>query len=327
MLSVSTCPRALLSCQPEVHLWQLRAMQACLICVQEAAKGLRMSMRMGRHRTPAQSQWTSLGGRDYPDHAYMAMCLTVKDQNRDILEWVEHHLSLGIGKIYIYDHNSEVPMIRELYPLVDAGVLEYHYYKEFKHPSNFPQTYVYEMCLQKHARSHRWMGFWDADEFLLINSKQGKDVRTLLPAFESFGGVAINVRVLGSSGHQERPASGTTLTNYVSCLPLTHPDNLHVKIIVQTEYIVGPAVNPHEFRFQRGKFAVSTMFEKVHGPKSKVVDRETFIIHHYATKSRSEFQEHIARGSASGVVGKTIEFLEWADNESKDTCTDALKSR
>ena len=61
------------------------------------------------------------------------------------------------------------------------------------------------------------------------------------------------------------------------------------------------------------------------GFKTETVDRDVFIIHHYATKSREEFERHMTRGSAHGHNIKTIHFLEWADKESTETCTDALE--
>ena len=61
--------------------------------------------------------------------AYVAMCLIVKDQPRDVMEWVQYHRSIGADKFYIYDHNSSVPLVKELYPLVNAGVVEYRYFR------------------------------------------------------------------------------------------------------------------------------------------------------------------------------------------------------
>jgi len=44
---------------------------------------------------------------EYPD-GYMAICAIVKNQHRDIREWLEYHRWLGIKKIYVYDNNSTV---------------------------------------------------------------------------------------------------------------------------------------------------------------------------------------------------------------------------
>jgi hypothetical protein len=60
---------------------------------------------------------------------YFAVCTVVKDQNTDILEWALYHHMIGASKIYVFDNNSTMPMIRELHPLVEAGVVEYVYFR------------------------------------------------------------------------------------------------------------------------------------------------------------------------------------------------------
>ena len=60
---------------------------------------------------------------------YFAVCTVVKDQNTDILEWALYHHMIGASKIYVFDNNSTMPMIRELHPLAEAGVVEYVYFR------------------------------------------------------------------------------------------------------------------------------------------------------------------------------------------------------
>lgn len=44
---------------------------------------------------------------EFPD-GYMAICAIVKNQHKDIREWLEYHRWLGVQKVYIYDNNSTV---------------------------------------------------------------------------------------------------------------------------------------------------------------------------------------------------------------------------
>lgn len=39
---------------------------------------------------------------------YVAVCVIVKNQHRDIREWLEYHRWLGVSKVYVYDNNSTV---------------------------------------------------------------------------------------------------------------------------------------------------------------------------------------------------------------------------
>ena len=56
-----------------------------------------------------------------PQQAYLAMCLGVKDQNEDLWEWIEYHRSIGVGKFYVYDDNSTVPVANALQDLIQEG--------------------------------------------------------------------------------------------------------------------------------------------------------------------------------------------------------------
>jgi hypothetical protein len=47
------------------------------------------------------------GPGDFPE-GYLAICVIVKNQHRDIREWLEYHRWLGVQKVYLYDNNSSV---------------------------------------------------------------------------------------------------------------------------------------------------------------------------------------------------------------------------
>eukprot|EP00884_Botryococcus_braunii_P016179 jgi/Botrbrau1/3244/Bobra.174_1s0016.1 len=93
------------------------------------------------------------------DDGYFAICLIVKDQGPDILEWIEYHRFIGASKFYIFDHNSSVPMIRDLHHLVHSGLVEYEYITEFSAKDVYVQTYVYNQCMQDIGprNGHSWM--------------------------------------------------------------------------------------------------------------------------------------------------------------------------
>jgi len=62
-------------------------------------------------------------------HSYVAICAIAKDQPEDIVEWALYHLMIGVERIYIFDHNSTVPLINVLYPMVNSGNISYSYFK------------------------------------------------------------------------------------------------------------------------------------------------------------------------------------------------------
>lgn len=46
----------------------------------------------------------------YPE-GYVAICAIVKNQHKDLREWIEYHKWIGVSKIYIYDNNSTVTLV------------------------------------------------------------------------------------------------------------------------------------------------------------------------------------------------------------------------
>jgi hypothetical protein len=55
------------------------------------------------------------------------------------------------------------------------------------------------------------------------------DINTFLQLYASYGGLAVNWVIFGSSGHAARPRGGV-LVNYHACLPDQQEQNTHVKV-------------------------------------------------------------------------------------------------
>ena len=97
---------------------------------------------------------------------YLAICISVKDQNRDIREWIEYHEQLGVSAFYIVDNNSKVPLLPYISDFVERGLVDYELLQDFQHPTNKAQPYVYDRCLAEHGQKHKFIGFVDAGERL-----------------------------------------------------------------------------------------------------------------------------------------------------------------
>ncbi len=119
--------------------------------------------------------------------------------------------------------------------------------------TRFPQLYVYDICLTRFGDYHQWMAFLDPDEFLVLQPRAAaeglpeflqvngcKCCRTISlsfpncnarkigaacvslkhkfwwQAYDQHGGLAVNLRIFGSSGYQTRPKGGI-LRNYIKC--------------------------------------------------------------------------------------------------------------
>jgi hypothetical protein len=59
---------------------------------------------------------------------YVGICAVAKDQPDDIREWVEYHRWLGVGRIYLYDNRSKLPMGAAVMDYIKSGFVEYQYF-------------------------------------------------------------------------------------------------------------------------------------------------------------------------------------------------------
>ena len=255
---------------------------------------------------------------------YFAICVSAKDQHEDINEWIEYHELLGAGKIYVYDDSSNPPMLAQVKSYIQSGLVEYHFIGQGNHSSiPRPQLYVYDQCIMRYRSKHQFIAFIDVDEFLFIRDPSVANMPALLHEYEDYGGLAVNWVQFGSSGHIHRPRGGA-LANFWKCLPLQHPENLHIKTIANTLYVEAASDDPHHFNYTEGKVAVNENFVPVDGSRTATNQISRVALYHYVTKSLDEYQSKIGRGSAMKNF-KTIEFFEGVEQEAVDECREAMQ--
>lgn len=251
-----------------------------------------------------------LAYREDSEAPNVAICSVVKNQAEDIVEWVLYHMMLGVGVIYIFDHNSTTPMVNELLPFIKTGNVVYQYFKQVPLSSKLnPQLWAYQQCINAYWDRHHFIAFIDADEFIVINKGYGdQSLPTFLKKFESFGALGINWRVMGSDNHTSRP-SGGALENYLSCFPQSETSiQRHIKSIVNTKFNATVSLDPHHFAIS-GANTVDAFGETIDGPFHDKIPLEPIALQHYLFKSREDFNRKSQRGSGDGGQ-KTMEFFE-----------------
>lgn len=223
-------------------------------------------------------------------HSYFAICAIVK--NEDYLsEWIEYHRRLGCGKFYLFDDNSSVPLIGSIDKYVKSGLVDYNF-GDFSYLMK-PQIMTYNLCLQNYRKRHRFIGFLDADEFIVIVNKTQK-IPDVLRHYEPYGGVALQWKMFGSSGHQKRPEGGV-LKNYNKC-----GSNIHIKTIANTDYVDRCASSVHEFYYRDRYFTVLTNHTKIKGCYNYGPPQyDVMYLNHYNVKSWEDFLRKVARGKAN----------------------------
>lgn len=258
--------------------------------------------------------------------SYVAACLVVRDEHDYIVEWVNHHLSLDIHPIYLYDHQSIPPLDEFLKQYIVDGRVVYERLDQKGHVDGLsPQLYAYEQCLRDHGPDHHWLVFMDVDEFLIFrNTHPIQSLPAFLPEFEKYSALAVHWILFGSSGHDTKPLR-SVLRSYIRCLPLKHTHHLFVKSIVNTRCTVGTADSPHSFRYNCSNPAVRTDTSPIEGATASdfpVHDR--LVIHHYATKSVEDFELKILKGSGMRRQ-RGWEYFYFVDGWSTEFNFDGLK--
>lgn len=253
---------------------------------------------------------------------YVAICAVAKDQHEDIREWIEYHKWLGFQKIYLYDNNSTSPLALSIADYMTAGLVEYTYFTGVHRKSNLfkstNQAYAYRDCNRRFGHRHRFLAFIDVDEFIVFTDKK-VNLTGFFKQYESYGGLAMNWVMFGSSGHQKRPTGGV-LGSYTSCLPLNHTENRHVKVVANTAFFKDIGHDPHTIQHRDDKaYTVNENFQRVQGPFSKPTHSRV-ALYHYVLKSREDYQQKMERGSAAGNH-KRITFFENLDAQCTERCT------
>ena len=239
---------------------------------------------------------------------YASLCAIIKDEDRDIREWLAYHLAIGFEHVLIYDNNSRIPLSATLQDLVSAGLVTV---------VDWPLTRAQQLSAYHHALKSwgartRWLAFIDADEFIL--PLQHEDVRDFLDEYGMHGGVGAHWSTFGSGGHMGRP-SGGILANYTQNLGL----DPHIKSIVQPSLVLRP-VSAHHFAFRPDAFCVNEDHVPVTDFMSYPVG-ERIRINHYYYKSQQDFQDKIARGLVtqmkSGVKRRMQTFYDHLSEPSR----------
>lgn len=304
---------------------------------------------MGTVGKPRGSRFWTPGDRDrmrgarkkWPD-GYIAFCAIVKDQPMDLRYWIAYHRWLGVDKFYIKDNNSSRSLLPYIMDYAREGIVEYEYFigrkKIREHFDDSNQWRAYHNCIAQNRHRHAWMGFMDADEFIVFQPGRhpaeslpelttapggalGNALPMLLHRMERIraGALALNWVLFGSSGHVTRPVGGP-LASYTKHLPQDHRESTHTKVIgyLPKMWEIGP--DPHTVYLHNGWPALDASGNETFMPRSDGARWDTAVIYHYVLKSKAEYASKMARGSGAGNV-KTTMYWDYIEMYANETCT------
>jgi glycosyltransferase involved in cell wall biosynthesis len=248
-----------------------------------------------------------------------AVCLFVRDEARDIGEWLAYQIAIGFDAVFVYDNGSvdRTPeIVRAFGRQFDVRLIEW------PDTSARSQLNCYTQCIEDHGAGFDWLAFIDSDELLVPhfgNVKQVLAERTDAPA------LAIGTAVFGSSGHLTRPP-GLMIETFTWRRRGEVGAEVSMKSIVRPECAIR-ALDPHIFaikcgaglyRSAAGLTAWSEIRDGVVVPDAPTILFWPMQLNHYVTRSREEWDRKLARGYRDGMARAPDDFRRYDRAETED---------
>jgi hypothetical protein len=263
-----------------------------------------------------------------PEDEYLAICISMKDQTKDLPEWLIHHYHhIGIRRFYIMDDGSDPPISQQLTDFgIPKSALTFHYQPRETRDEHM-QVVFYQQCQEWFGDKHTWIAYIDGDEFLEATGNETvQDVLRSFDADESVGALGVHWKMHNSNGLLTRPKSARK--GFTTCLwdsPEDYlggtDDNHHIKSIVKTSKFLHYA-NPHKFDLRDGANTVTEHGDVVTTVAWRSpITRDRVALHHYAVKSRQEYEEKMARSNGMGQP-KGEEFWNHMETTPNNTCNE-----
>ncbi|HYZ64168.1 MAG TPA: glycosyltransferase family 2 protein [Acetobacteraceae bacterium] len=251
-----------------------------------------------------------------------AACVIVKNEARDILEWLAYHSLLGFDALIVFDNDSTdatgiiVQKAMRRFPI--------HYWPWHRSDPE-SQTGAYEEACRHFRDEFDWIGFYDADEFLVLH--QHESIAAFLAGFRPFAAVAVNWAIFGANGHEDYHR-GLVIESFTRRAPADFAPNRHVKSFVRPAQ-VRRCPNPHFFAVD-GAYCdpagapvewlrLMDGHELPLGLSARPPDYSRCQLNHYFTRSRAHWAEKLRRGyPEGGPVRRDEEFDFYNRNEIED---------
>ncbi len=250
----------------------------------------------------------------------VAVALIVKDEERDIREWMAYYSLIGFDTQIIFDNKSSDSTAEIIKHYAEKMDIRYNY---FPHDKHHCQNAAYENALQKYGNEFDWIAFFDSDEFFSIND--GTPLKEWLAGFENAAAIGINWAIYGASGHVSFP-DGLVTENFLHRAPQNFGDNKHIKSIVRPGCIQN-CINPHAFALKddmsRGYVdtanrTLNWLFipennAHIPGVVSQDADWSTARVNHYFTRSYAHWERKLHRGYFDEDAIRKIEQFKYFD--------------
>jgi hypothetical protein len=219
------------------------------------------------------------------------VCL-IRDEAPSLLEWIAWYRLLGADRLVFYDNASRGAGPAMLAALAKADEIEVVAWPD--QPGRPPQLDAYAHAIA--ACPTTWIGFLDADEFLVL-PRDGTLPIFLAGFAEDCGAVVFNQRVIGSNG-QMRFTPGLLCERF----PLGSDEGLWfnswVKTIARTSCIAAPRIHTARLGSGIARTAGGEPAEIIEDQRLPTISHAIAYYNHYIIKSPEEYAAKRLRGEA-----------------------------
>ncbi len=151
------------------------------------------------------------GSRDNRQLKYrISLCLIFKDEAPFLKEWLDYHIAIGIDHFYLYNNNSTDNFLEIIQEYIDRNIVTL-----IDWPEERSQNKCYEHCLKTFCNETKWIGYIDADEFVVPKYKE--DINDWFSDWEKFPAVKIDWLQFGTSGVVHHDINMNVIEQYFSC--------------------------------------------------------------------------------------------------------------
>lgn len=246
----------------------------------------------------------------------VALCLRFRDEARFLGEWLDYYLAAGVEHFYLYNNFSADGYQAVLQPYQarqQVTLIDW--------PRKPASPEAENDCIVRSRGSFEWVGFIDADEFVVV--RDGRSIPEFLSGFADAPGVALHWYYYGSNGHERRPSQWVIRAYTRRAAEPNH----HFKVFVRPEQVTCNR-NSHNFYYRLARCAVREDGGGVYGSMARPARAAEAWINHYFCKSREDYLEKAARPSTldhSGIKDPSrqnarAQAATAAANEVVDTC-------
>ena len=255
-----------------------------------------------------------------------AICLIVRNEVRDIAEWISFHALIGFDAQIIFDHQSDDGTSAIIKTATALHDIRYHSWADSSQRS---QIAAYEAACAAYKHEFDWIAFVDSDEFVMLTADES--INTFLARFDGWSGVAVNWAIYGSNGHDDYPDT-LVLDSFTTRAGTDFFAARHVKSLIRPGF-AARCLNPHCFDLRgdrlgsycdtRGRamqwWPAPELGGILPGVSLQPPDYSICRINHYFTRSRAHWAAKLKRGYPSDVaIRRMAEFDEHDRNEVDD---------